>query len=378
MKITIVTDTYAPQLNGVAMTLQVIVEQLRERGQQVDIVRPAFLSCDEEGLEVPSIALPVYTDIRIGLPMRKKLQARWSQSRPDVIYVASGWTLGASAITAARNLNIPVASGFHTHFQRYMSYYNASILERPTLKYLKRAYNRANCTFVSSADVIDQLDHEGFRNLELMPRGVDIQRFSPQRRDPLLRAEWGVREGGGLAGLYVGRIAAEKNLPLAVRAFSEIHRRIPDFRGIFVGDGPKLVSLKRQHPEFIYPGALFGEDLARHYASADLFVFPSTTETFGNVTLEAMASGLGVVAFDYAAARQHINNRVNGYTVPFADGEAFVEAALEAANEPCLSKLRSAARKSAEEAHSDKAYRHFERRLLQLIERQNLNSSCLP
>ncbi len=375
MKITFVTDTYAPQPNGVAMTLQLLVKQLRESGKEVDVIRPSFLDCEEEGLKVPSIALPVYTDIRVGLPMRKTLQARWTLNRPDVIYVACVSTLGASAITAARNLKIPVASGFHTNFQHYSSYYNASLLKRPILKYLKHVHNRANCTFVSSHDVIDLLHREGFNNLELMTRGVDTRLFSQQKRDPLLRAEWGLREGAGLAGLYVGRMAAEKNLPLAVQAFTELRNRIPDFRGIFVGEGPKLAKLKQQHPEFIYPGAKFGEDLARHYASADLFMFPSETETFGNVTLEAMASGLCVIAYDYVAARQHIKDGVNGYTVPFGDEEAFVTASLAAANNPQLSELRLAAKGSAKEACSDKAFKHFEKKLFKLIQRQNPSSS---
>ncbi|MFK5922834.1 MAG: glycosyltransferase family 1 protein [Verrucomicrobiota bacterium] len=370
MKITFVTDTYAPQPNGVAMTLQLLVKQLRKSGKQVDVIRPGVLDCEEEGLKVPSVALPVYTDIRVGFPMRKTLQARWLKNRPDIIYVASGWTLGASAITAARNLKIPVVSGFHTNFQQYMSYYNASILERPTLRYLRRAYNRANCTFVSSADVVEQLHSEGFHNLELMPRGVDTQLFSPHKRDPMLRVKWGLRESAGLAGLYVGRMAAEKNLPLTVRTFTEIRHRIPDFQGIFIGEGPKLAKLKRQHPEFIYPGTKFGEELARHYASADLFVFSSETETFGNVTLEAMASGLCVLAYDYAAAQQHINNRVNGYSVPLGNEKVFIESALTAATNPHLSELRLGARNSAEKASSDRAIKKFELKLLKLIERQ--------
>ena len=147
-----------------------------------------------------------------------------------------------------------------------------------------------------------------------------------------MRHEWGAG-ARALVGLFVGRIAPEKNLPLVVRTFSELQRRFPDFRGVFVGDGPKLAELKAQHPNFIYAGKRHGEDLSRHYASADLFVFPSMTETFGNVTLEAMASGLAVVAFDYAAARQHIANGENGFSVPFGEEDAFVAAAVAAAQD---------------------------------------------
>ena len=275
-------------------------------------------------MRVPSVALPGYPEVRVGLPMRLILQSRWYRRRPDVIYVATETPLGASAISAALALNIPVASGFHTNFQQYMAHYQLPLLERATMRYLRHVHNRSHCTFVPSVDVIEELDRQGFENLELLPKGVDTRQFSPKRRDPLLRKRWGAGEATRV-GLYVGRIAAEKNLPLIVKTFTELQSRFPDFRGVFVGDGPKLAALKLEHPEFIYTGVLFGDDLARHYASADLFVFPSMTETFGNVTLEAMASGLGVVAFDYAAAKQHLVDGKNGYAVPFGDEDAFLD-----------------------------------------------------
>ncbi len=369
MKITFVTDTYAPQPNGVATTLQRLVHGLRERGNEVDVIRPSVLACEEEGMKVPSVSLPGYREVRVGLPMRLVLQARWFRRRPDVIYVATETPLGASAIAAARSLDIPVASGFHTNFQQYMAHYQLPILERVTMRYLRHVHNRSHCTFVPSTDVIDQLASQGFENLELLPKGVDTRLFSPKRRDLLLRKRWGAGDGA-IVGLYVGRIAAEKNLPLIVKTFTELQRRFPDFRGVFVGDGPRLAELKERHPEFIYAGVRFGEDLARHYASADLFVFPSLTETFGNVTLEAMASGLGVVAFDYAAARQHIVDGENGYAVPFGDEEAFIEAAVAAARNPELSEVREKARKSARKVRWKKVVKRFEHRLKDLIRRE--------
>lgn len=361
MKITFVTDTYTPQANGVATTLERLVNGLRERGHAVDVVRPAVLACDEEGLEVPSFGFPGYREVRFGFPMRLVLQSRWARQRPDVIYVATETPLGASAITAARALGIPAASGFHTNFQQYVAHYRMPLLERATLSYLRRVHNRSNCTFVPSDDVIAQLDAQGFENLQLLPKGVDTKLFSPKKRSSMLRRQWGVRPGG-LVGLYVGRIAAEKNLPLVVEAFREIQRRIPDFRGVFVGDGPKLEELRREHPDFVFAGILRGEALAEHYASADLFVFPSLTETFGNVTLEAMASGLAVVAFDYAAARQHIEHGVNGFAAPFGDHKAFLELALDAACRD-LGPVREAARDSARKVRWKKVVKRFEKQL---------------
>ncbi len=366
MKITFVTDTYTPQANGVATTLERLVVGLRERGHSVDVVRPAVLACDEEGLEVPSFGLPGYREVRFGFPMRLVLQSRWSRRRPDVVYVATETPLGASAITAAKTLGIPAASGFHTNFQQYVAHYRMPLLEKATMSYLRRVHNRSVCTFVPSADVIDQLGARGFENLQLLPKGVDTKLFNPKRRSLALRQTWGAG-AGGLVGLYVGRIAAEKNLPLVIEAFQTIRKRIPDFKGVFVGDGPKLEELKREHPEFIFTGVLRGETLAEHYASADLFIFPSVTETFGNVTLEAMASGLAVVAYDYAAARQHIASGVNGFTAPFDDREAYLALAASVAARD-LTVVREEARAAARKVRWKKVVKRFERQLGDLVE----------
>jgi len=366
MKISFVTDTYTPQANGVATTMERLVNGLRERGHEVDVIRPSALACDEEGLRVPSIGFPGYREVRFGFPIRLILQARWYRSRPDIIYVATETPMGASAISAARALGIPSASGFHTNFQQYMAHYQMPLMERAVLKYLRHVHNRSTCTFVPSYDVIAELDKKGFENLELLPKGVDTKLYNPKKRSAALRLAWGAREGS-LVGLYVGRIAAEKNLTLIVKTFVELQKRIPDFKGVFVGSGPRLAELKREHPEFIYPGVLRGEDLAQHYASADVFIFPSITETFGNVTLEAMASGLAVVAYNYAAARQHIVHGENGFVAEFDKEEDYLKVALEAAMSDSGT-LREQARISARKVRWRKVVKRFEAQLIRLIE----------
>ena len=376
MKITFVTDTYAPQPNGVATTLHRLVHGLRDLGHTVDIVRPAVLECSDEGLQVPSIALPKYPEVRVGLPMRLRLQTRWYKNRPDVIYVATETPLGASAISAARALNIPVASGFHTNFQQYVAHYQLPLLKRATISYLRHLHNRSTSTFVPSSDVIDQLDGQGFKNLELLPKGVDTKLFSPKKRDTFLRSKWGATSSS-IVGIYVGRIAAEKNLPLVVRTFSELKKMMPDFAGVFVGNGPKLETLRTEHPEFIYAGVQRGEDLAIHYASADVFVFPSLTETFGNVTLEAMASGLAVLAFDYAAARQHIVDGKNGYKAPFGDEDAFVSRARALVTDSDIDLVREEARSSARKVRWKKVVKRFQQSLVEMIEKHGLDTSEL-
>lgn len=376
MNVTFVSDTYLPQANGVATTLERLVKGLRERGHDVDVIRPAVLACDEAGLKVPSFGLPGYKEVRFGFPIKLVLQSRWQRKRPDVIYVATETPLGASAISAARALGIPVASGFHTNFQQYMAHYQMPMLERAAMGYLRHLHNRSSCTFVPCSDVIQELDSRGFENLQLLPKGVDTKLFSPKKRSQALRRSWGVREGG-IVGIYVGRVAAEKNIPLVVEAFTEIRKRIPDFKAVIVGGGPKLDELKREHPEFIYTGILRGDDLATCYASADVFPFASLTETFGNVTLEAMASGLSVIAFDYAAARLHIANGENGFKVPFGDEEAFVECAVSVAISG-QSDVREAARTYARKVRWKKVVGRFEKQLIALCENKSADKEITP
>src|SRR5690606_26563687 len=160
-------------------------------------------------------------------------------------------------------------------------------------------------TFVPTEDMAATLRLQGYRHVEVVARGVDTALYAPRRRSGALRAAWGAQEGD-LVVLCVGRLAAEKNLELATRAFRAIRELRPDAKMVLVGDGPQRAAFSRDHPEIILAGMRIGDDLASHYASADMFLFPSLTETFGNVTLEAMASGLCVVAYDYAAAAEVI------------------------------------------------------------------------
>jgi glycosyltransferase involved in cell wall biosynthesis len=183
----------------------------------------------------------------------------------------------------------------------------------------------------------------------VLGRGVDAGLFSPARRAPGLRESWGASDSH-LVALHVGRIAPEKNIPLAVEAYRAMQRARPRMRFIAVGDGPLRARLQAAHPDLLFCGARTGEALAAHYASADVFLFPSETETFGNVTLEAMASGLAVLAYDYAAARVHITSGVTGVLVPWGSPTTFVAAAAALAAAP--EALRAIGRRAREHAAS--------------------------
>jgi len=339
MRIAVVTETYPPEVNGVALTVQNLVAGMAEDGHDIHLVRPfqpgvSTLPPSKPIHEVlvRGAALPKYPGLRFGFPAGGKLAQLFTSQRPDAVYVATEGPLGWSAVRAARRFGIPVATGFHTRFDTYAGAYGLGPLTPFVRYWLRRLHNASGATVVPTPELREWLERHGFQRVRVVARGVDSLLFDPARRRQKLRDRWGIPEGG-LAVIYLGRIAAEKNLGLAIEAFRKIRERRADARFVWVGTGPVAARLAREHPDFVFVGLRLGEDLAEHFASADLFLFPSLTETFGNVTLEAMASGVPTIAFDYGAARAYLRDREHGRLVPLADPAAFVAAAVEVASD---------------------------------------------
>ena len=333
LRIACVTETYPPEVNGVAMTIARLVQSLRERDHVVQVVRPRQLadaSAGSDDVLVRGVPIPNYAGLRMGLPCKGTLVKLWKQQRPDVVHIATEGPLGRSALLAAKALGLPVCSDFRTNFHAYSKHYGIGFLRRPIMAYLRRFHNATQCTMVPSQALHDELQREGFRDLVQVARGVDVRRFDAAHRSESLRTQWGAAPDD-LVVTCVGRLALEKNLITLVAAFDAIRRAQPRARLVLVGDGPMRRELHARCPDAIFAGQRTGDDLAAHYASADLFLFPSVTETFGNVTTEAMASGLAVVAFDYAAAGRLIRHGENGALVPFEDDAAFIAMAARTA-----------------------------------------------
>jgi glycosyltransferase involved in cell wall biosynthesis len=330
MRIAFITETWPPQVNGVALTVHTLAQGVAARGAQVEVVRPG--ADGREGrLEMVSargVAIPRYPEMQFGLPAGNALRRRWSAQRPHAVYIATEGPLGGSAMRAANALGIPVISGFHTRFDDYASHYGVGLLAPLVRSHLLGFHRRAQVTLVPTMALQTELLDAGIGHVQKLRRGVDTRLFKPQRRDPALRKRWGVHEDAP-ALLCVGRIAAEKNLDVALQAFRALHARVPATRLIMVGDGPRREALANACPDVLFVGTKRGEELAAHYASADLFLFPSLSETFGNVVLEAMASGLPLVAFDHAAAREHVTDAVCGRIVPASDNRAFITATYQ-------------------------------------------------
>lgn len=350
MRFTLVTETWPPEVNGVALTVHGLHNGLRELGHDVSLVRPrqdgAPGDGDPDELLVRGAPLPRYPGLRFGLPAGRALLTQWQRQRPDAIYVATEGPLGWSALRAARKLGIPAATGFHTRFDDYVARYGAAFLTPLVFGWMRRFHNGADATLVPTHELAEFLRGRGFARVELLRRAVDTSLFDPSRRDDALRAQWGAGPDD-LAVILVGRFAPEKNLDLAVQAFRRIQRSQPNARFVWVGDGPSRAALQAANPDFIFTGIRRGEELARHFASGDLFLFPSLTETFGNVTLEAMASGLSIIAFDYGAAHEHLRTGEHGVAVAFGDHDAFVAAAEAIAGDPALRRRQGEAARAA-------------------------------
>lgn len=337
LRICVVTETYLPEVNGVAITLDRCVRAMRERGHQVLVVRPdqPGVPSHEDEVITRGFPLPGYPGLKMGLPAPRKLRALWTEWRPDLVHIITEGPLGLSALSLAETMRLPVVADFHTNFHSYGQHYGWGWFSKVIYRYLRHFHNRAQLTLVPTRGMRERLEADGFRRLEVVARGVDTDLFTPKKREAALRLRWGLGPDD-LAVLYVGRMAAEKNLPLVIKSFEAMKQAEPRAKLILVGNGPLLEALKRDRPEFVYAGVQRGEALARHFASADVFLFPSVTETFGNVTLEAMASGLAVLAYNYAAAAEHIVSGESGYAVPFDDSEAFIKAAYQLAASPLL------------------------------------------
>lgn len=370
LHITLITETFPPEINGVANTLGRLCDGLRARGHQVELVRPRQ-GCDQSRPSDEALLLcrgwplPGYPGLQWGQSSMHKLLRRWKRQRPDVLYIATEGPLGLSALRAAKRLGISVVSGFHTNFQQYSSQYGMGLLTRLLTHYLRWFHNRSQLTLVPSASQHLELERRHFERLALLSRGVDSQLFHPAKRVDAVRASWGLGNDD-LAVIHVGRLAQEKNLGLLKRCFERLQATYPQrkMKLIVVGDGPQRAALEKSLPEALFCGSQRGEALATHYACGDLFLFPSLTETFGNVVLEALASGLAVVAYDQAAAAQHIRHGYNGVLAMPGDEGAFGDAASWLLEEPeTLRRVRLNARQHASRQGWAAVIEQFEERL---------------
>lgn len=333
LKIAIVTETWPPEINGVALSLLQLCQGLQKQGHKILLIRPEQKAkchdfTPEQECLVMSQAIPKYPTLQFGWPQYLKVSKAFEKFVPDVVHIVTEGPLGLTAMQAAKAKAIPVSSGFHSPFQDFSRFFDLAFLVKPIQKYLCWFHNNTQVTCVPSKDTQESLRGFGITcPLVVVGRGVDTTRFTPKHRSENLRKQWDADENTRVM-LYVGRLSPEKEVQVLIDSYANLQTVQPHkTKLVIVGDGPDFARLKSlpEAKDVIFTGSLRGQDLAAAYASADVFVFASQVETFGNVVLEAMASGLPVIAYDYACAHQYLTHGVNGWLSPLGQKSHFIQ-----------------------------------------------------
>lgn len=354
-RLAIVTESYPPEINGAGHSLRGLIHALAKRGYQIQLTRvqnarrpqPAPPAGVEE-VPVPRLPMLRYNGIPLGRPARTRLLSGWQRFAPEAVFVATEGPLGHTALNLAGELGIPVFTAFHSGFHHCGKQGALQFLHADMAIYLRRFHARSAATVVPNPELTRELRERGYTHLRTIPIGVETALFHPHRRSLPLRARWGLADGA-LGLLYVGRTHACAGFDLALETFRRIQQQRPDARLIVVGDGWGLHRMGEKYRDVSFCGLRSGEDLAMHYASADILLAPCTRSTCAAAVLEGMASGLGVIAYDQGAARMHLRNKRSGLLARRGDRADFVRCALELASAPDpLNYLRVHARTEAE------------------------------
>jgi phosphatidylinositol alpha 1,6-mannosyltransferase len=336
IRLALFCDSFLPQINGVTLLLARLLAAVQARGGSVRIYTttdPAVSEVDDVR-RWPSVAFWAYPEHRLALPTQPRVRRELRAWQPTLIHAASPFGMGLAARHAARALKVPFVSSYHTNWSAYSTLYRLGGLRRLSWQYLRWFHNGGVRTYCPTRAVEHELAKRGFRGTALWSRGVDATVFNPSHRSRSLRERLGV-VGDAVLAVYVGRLGVEKGLDVALSAMHEVGRAAGRrVRFAIAGDGPYAETSRRlAPPDAIFMGKLTGRELSEFYASADIFVFPSTTDTFGNVLLEAMASGLAVVAADAGPTRELLSEHA-GITFPPGDSEMLARVILELAASP--------------------------------------------
>ncbi|MGF2616902.1 glycosyltransferase family 1 protein [Rossellomorea vietnamensis] len=330
MRIAIFSDTYDPQVNGVARTLKRLTDHMEARGVEFELFVPEL---GNDSRTYPNIhqhtSFPFffYPECRTAIANPRKIEKRLREFSPDLIHLATPLTMGLYGLHAAKKLGIPMAASYHTHFDRYLDYYKMSWISPFLWKYMKWFHAECEKIFVPSIETMLHLEEQGLSNLSIWTRGVDCSMFTPSKRMLQTREKYKIQKKYLI--LFAGRLAPEKDLDTLISTIKGLSPSIRDeVHWMIAGNGPcyQEVQKKLQGESVTMTGYLNSKELSELYASSDLFVFPSPTETFGNVVLEAAASGIPAVVADQGGVTGIIKNHFNGLICPARSSTGFVEA----------------------------------------------------
>ncbi len=326
-KVAIFTGNYNHIRDGVSLTLNRLVAFLLKQNVEVlvfgqTVENPAL---EHAGtlIPVPSIKLPGRPEYRFSRSFPKTVRKKLKDFDPDIVHIATPDYLGLRALKWAKKNQKPIVASYHTHFSSYLKYYRLSLLEPILWKYLKWFYRHCRQVYVPSPSMAKFLKENNIESdLRIWARGIDLDQFNPQKRDEAWREKHGFKEQDVVI-TFISRLVWEKNLKLYADVVNRLKKKYPQARALIVGDGPAGEGLKKMLPEAVFTGFLTGVELASAYANSDIFFFPSDTETFGNVTLEAMASGLPCVVADATGSRSLVEHGKNGYIAPVERSDKF-------------------------------------------------------
>ncbi|KRE47356.1 glycosyltransferase family 4 protein [Paenibacillus sp. Soil522] len=336
MRIAVFSDTFVPQINGVALTLKRWTDYLSDRGVECKLFVPTEPdpSYEDEVYRLASIPLLLYPEYRFAIPNLLRIRHQLSRFKPDLVHIATPFNVGLAGLSAAQKLGIPVVASYHTHFDRYLDSYRFPFARACYWPYIKWFHRSCRAIFAPSLETINRLEEKGLPNLALWTRGVDCDLFTPAKRSDRIREIYGIKER--YLFLFVGRLAPEKDMDILL----QLMQRLPDeIRGqvhwLIVGDGPMMEQARQEAPQnATFAGYQSGEALAEFYASSDLFVFPSSTETFGNVVLEASASGLPAIVADSGGVTEIVQHGKTGMHVQARNAESFLAALTDWIDHP--------------------------------------------
>ncbi len=345
LRLALFTETWTPQVNGVARTLERLRDAVIARGGDVLVVTADDPDARAEPnvYRAPSAPFWAYPQLRLAWPTRNTVSEVLRAFSPTLVHVATEFGVGLAGRSAAQRMQLPLVTSYHTNFTAYAQYYSLGMLARPGWQYLRWFHSAGARTYCPTQSIVREVQAQGFQNCAVWSRGVDTQRFSPMHKRSALREQLGIADDVLLV-TYVGRIAAEKGLDVALHAMRLAAQARPGkIAFAVIGDGPFEQETRARTPEPRWiPGKLLGAELSTAYASSDLFLFPSTTDTFGNVLLEAMASGLPVVGADVGPTRELIGE-TRGWLVAPGNAEAMAAALVQAVDEPALRYERATA-----------------------------------
>jgi len=325
LKVAYFAGTMKPGQDGVTRVLYRLIDAVVN--ENIDSVFFSPIIPKEEQkvrmFQVPSVTFPLNREYKFAVPGTRYFENELKSFNPDIIHINSPCSLGYAAVKYANKNHIPVVATYHTHFPSYAKYYKIKALELFSWSYLSSLYNKCDAVFVPSIPIMEELKQHGFESVEYLSHGVDSKLFNPSYKNPDWKKKIGAE--GKIVALFAGRLVWEKDLHTLAESYKIVSEKRKNVKFVLAGDGPVREELKELMPGAIFLGYQSGKDLSTAYASSDIFVFPSTTETFGNVTLEAMASKIPPVCARQGGAYGIINEDITGLIAEPRDAQNLAE-----------------------------------------------------